>query len=115
MPSTEPGLPRSADDDGRENAAIAVELLSAVIAGGMTRHAFQDLKKRMYAAQRTAEERAAEAHGQANAIMIVLDERGVAVPDDIRDHVLECTDPTQLNVWLRQACTATTIADVIRE
>jgi hypothetical protein len=54
-----------------------------------------------------------EAQGEARAILTVLDGRGVAVPDDIRDQVLECADTSQLDIWLRRAVTATTVDDVI--
>jgi hypothetical protein len=55
-----------------------------------------------------------EARGEARAILTVLDGRGVAVPDDVRDQILECTDTSQLDIWLRHAITATTVDDVIR-
>jgi hypothetical protein len=54
-----------------------------------------------------------EARGEARAILTVLDGRGVAVPDDIRDQVLGCADTSQLDIWLRRAVTATTVDDVI--
>jgi hypothetical protein len=54
------------------------------------------------------------AQGEAQAILTLLDGRGVAVPDDVRDQVLECTDTSLLDIWLRRAITATTVDDVIR-
>jgi hypothetical protein len=56
-----------------------------------------------------------EALGEARAILTVLDRRGVAVPDDVRDRVLECTDTGQLGTWLDRAITATTVDEVIGE
>lgn len=56
-----------------------------------------------------------EARGWAKAVLIVLDGRGVVVPDDVRDRVLECTDIGQLDTWLDRAATATAVDDVIRE
>jgi hypothetical protein len=56
-----------------------------------------------------------KAEGEARAILLVLEGRGVAVPDDVRDRFMGCTDTTQLDAWLRRASTATTIDDVIRE
>ena len=53
--------------------------------------------------------------GQARAVLTVLDGRAVAVPDDVRDRILECRDALQLDTWLRRAGTATTIDDVLRE
>jgi hypothetical protein len=54
------------------------------------------------------------AQGEAQAILTLLDGRGVAVPDDVCDQVLECTDTSLLDIWLRRAITATTVDDVIR-
>jgi hypothetical protein len=54
-----------------------------------------------------------EAIGEARAVLTVLDARGVHVPDDIREHILACTDLTQLDTWLRRATTATTAEQVI--
>ena len=56
-----------------------------------------------------------KALGKAEAILDVLDRRGVAVPNDVRDRVLECTDTSLLGTWLDRAITATTVDDVIRE
>jgi hypothetical protein len=56
-----------------------------------------------------------KAEGAALAILTVLDGRGVAVPDEVRDQVLGCADTSQLGIWLRRASTATTVEDVIGE
>lgn len=54
-----------------------------------------------------------KAEGQARAILLVLESRGVPVADDARERVLACTDPDQLDTWLRRAVSATTTADVL--
>jgi hypothetical protein len=54
-----------------------------------------------------------EARGEAQAILTVLDERGVAVPVEARDRILACTDLNQLTTWLRRAARANTIDDVL--
>lgn len=56
-----------------------------------------------------------EARGEAQAILTVLEERGVPVPDDIRDRIMACADTNQLATWLRRAVTAATADDVVRE
>jgi hypothetical protein len=43
----------------------------------------------------------------------VLERHGVAVPDDVRDRILECTDISQLGTWLDCAITTSTADDVI--
>jgi len=55
-----------------------------------------------------------EASGQGRAVLTVLDARGVAAPEAIREQILTCTDQTQLDTWLHRAVTATTADDVIR-
>lgn len=53
--------------------------------------------------------------GLAESLLLVLEVRGVAVPDDIRNQIQQCNDTEQLNIWLTYASTATTIDEVIRE
>ncbi|MCW6004684.1 hypothetical protein K1W54_08815 [Micromonospora sp. CPCC 205371] len=50
-----------------------------------------------------------EARGWARAVLIVLEGRGVAVPDDLCKQILDCTDLDKLETWLRRAATATTV------
>jgi hypothetical protein len=54
-----------------------------------------------------------EARGEARAVLTVLEGRGVAVPADVRDRILACTDLAELDTWLRRAGTATVVDDVI--
>ncbi len=69
---------------------------------------------RKYYGQGEAHGRAeGEAAGRAQGVLAVLAARGVTVPADIRDRIIGCTDPVQLNTWLTRAATADTIADVI--
>ena len=41
--------------------------------------------------------------GEAKSILTVLDARGVAVPDRVRDVIMACDDLDQLQKWLRRA------------
>ncbi|HWU88851.1 MAG TPA: hypothetical protein VN253_16410 [Kofleriaceae bacterium] len=50
---------------------------------------------------------------QARAVLTVLQARGVAVPDAIRDRILATTNVEQLKRWLEQAAVATSIGDVL--
>jgi hypothetical protein len=54
-----------------------------------------------------------QARGEAQAVLTVLDARGVHVPTALREQILACTDLAQLDTWLRRAGTATTIDDVV--
>jgi hypothetical protein len=53
-----------------------------------------------------------EAKGEANALLEVLDVRGIGVSEDLRARVVGCTDIDQLRVWLRRAVTAGSIDEV---
>jgi hypothetical protein len=55
-----------------------------------------------------------KAEGESQAVLTVLEARGVPVPEAIRKQILGCTDLAQLDTWLRRAVTATTAAEVIR-
>jgi hypothetical protein len=55
-----------------------------------------------------------EARGEAQAVLTVLDARGVSVSEAIREQILACTDLTQLDTWLRRVATAATADEVIR-
>ena len=53
-----------------------------------------------------------EAKGEADALLTILDARGVQVPDHIRADIAGCTDLEQLRTWIRQASTADKIHEL---
>ncbi|MEU0719358.1 hypothetical protein ABZ498_19580 [Streptomyces lavendulocolor] len=55
------------------------------------------------------------AEGRADALLIVLEQRGVAVPDEARDRITRCGDPEQLRRRLARAVTAASVEDVFVE
>jgi hypothetical protein len=56
-----------------------------------------------------------ETAGRAKTILQVLAARDVAVPAEIRDQVLACTDIAQLDAWVSKAATAETVDEVFGE
>jgi hypothetical protein len=52
------------------------------------------------------------AEGEARMILNVLDSRGIAVPDRVRDQVLACTDIGALEAWGRKAAVARSIEEI---
>lgn len=50
--------------------------------------------------------------GLGRALLVILDARGIPVPDDARTRIAECTDLDQLDTWVRCAATATAIQDL---
>jgi hypothetical protein len=53
-----------------------------------------------------------EATGRAQMILQVLAARRIAVPSEIRDQVLACTDIAQLDAWGSKAATAQNVEEI---
>jgi|SRR4051794_17617323 hypothetical protein len=112
MPSMDPEPPRSTDEDDYFRD-LAIKMLLTGNVSTLPSRDYQGARLRLLLAQHATNERISEARGMARAIVIVLEKRGVPMPDDFRDRVLECSEPHQLDTWLRRASTATTIDKVI--
>ncbi|MDN5747480.1 MAG: hypothetical protein L0H64_02985 [Pseudonocardia sp.] len=70
---------------------------------------YQSEFARRHRAQGRAE---GKAEGEANAVLAVLEARGLAVSDAARARVGECTDLDQLDVWVRRAAIASSADDL---
>lgn len=53
--------------------------------------------------------------GLAYAILAVLEQRGIEVPDEVRERITGCDDPQVMHPWLSRAVTATAAADIFPE
>jgi hypothetical protein len=53
-----------------------------------------------------------EAHGEAKALLAVLEARGLSPSEQQRQRMLDCTDLEQLNVWVRKAVTAVDVEEL---
>jgi hypothetical protein len=53
------------------------------------------------------------AEGSAEALLIVLQGRGISVPDSARERILAEKDPARLTRWLERAGVATSIDDLL--
>lgn len=53
------------------------------------------------------------AEGTANAVLTVLQARGLAVPDAVRERILAQRDPERLKLWLERAIVAPSVAAVL--
>lgn len=53
-----------------------------------------------------------KAQGEADAVLVILDARGIDVPEPIRAEIAGCTDLDRLGGWIRQAATAHKIEDL---
>jgi hypothetical protein len=52
------------------------------------------------------------AEGRTEAILQVLDKRGIAVDDESRERIVSCTDLDILGAWLDRSFTATQVSDL---
>jgi hypothetical protein len=56
-----------------------------------------------------------EARGRALALLEVLVDRGIDVPDEARERIVECCNVDQLSMWTHRAVTATTVRDLFEQ
>jgi hypothetical protein len=50
--------------------------------------------------------------GEVQALLVVLEARGLAVSDQAGERIGSCTDPVQVKEWVRRAATATSVDDI---
>ncbi|MGW1102990.1 hypothetical protein [Streptomyces sp. NPDC002540] len=55
------------------------------------------------------------AKGRVESLLLVLEARGIAITDEIREKITTCDDPQLLRQWLNRAATAATAEDVFAE
>ncbi|MDQ1046546.1 hypothetical protein QFZ76_004782 [Streptomyces sp. V4I2] len=51
----------------------------------------------------------------AEDILLVLETRGIDVPDEVRERITACDDPDLLRRWLARAVTAPSAAEILVE
>ncbi|MGW4199832.1 hypothetical protein [Streptomyces sp. NPDC004726] len=63
------------------------------------------------------EEGLAEGRAQARAesILLVLEQRGITVSDEVREQVTNCGNPDISRTWLIRAITTTTAEDIFKD
>lgn len=55
------------------------------------------------------------AEGEAQALLTVLEARGLAVPDTVRERILAQKDPERLKRWLKKAAVASSVVAIFDE
>ncbi|MEN3535938.1 hypothetical protein AAH991_12545 [Microbispora sp. ZYX-F-249] len=50
--------------------------------------------------------------GRAEALLIMLDARGLEISDDVRERIQRCEDTNQLEAWVRRAAVITTVDEL---
>ncbi|MFI6705700.1 hypothetical protein ACIBF7_04650 [Nonomuraea sp. NPDC050478] len=53
-----------------------------------------------------------EAKGEAKAILMVLETRGLEVSDETRERILGCTDQETLESWIHKAVTVRSVEEL---
>ncbi|GGS93623.1 hypothetical protein ACFFV7_22010 [Nonomuraea spiralis] len=53
-----------------------------------------------------------EARGAAKTLLLMLDDRGVVVPEAVRERIASCTDAALLEIWFKRAIHATSLSDI---
>ena len=68
-------------------------------------------------AQNLAElsEQKGELRGEANALLMILRARGVAIPSEVEARIRTCTDPELLACWIQRAATGNHVAEIIED
>jgi hypothetical protein len=67
-----------------------------------------------FATGRAEGEMVGEARGEARAVLLVLEARGLTVSEEVRQRLLACKDIAQLDRWVERATTAQEVADLFR-
>lgn len=67
------------------------------------------------AAGRAEGEAAGQAAGEARAIFIILEQRGIAVPDAVHDRIASCTDLDQVEAWVARALTVASAEELFEQ
>lgn len=70
-----------------------------------------------YLSEEIRDEGRAEGRAEAGAaaILLVLEQRGLDVPDDVRARVTGCEDPEILRDWLTRAVTVTSAEEIFED
>jgi hypothetical protein len=55
------------------------------------------------------------AEGEAKMLLRVLAARGLAVPSEVRERILSCTDTTRLEAWADRAVSAASITEIFED
>ncbi len=89
------------------------EAARAILEGLMaSKYEYQSDFAKRYVAQGRAE---GLAEGKARALLAVLEARGLAVSEPLRQRILSCSDLARLDTWLARAVTATSASEVLGE
>lgn len=75
----------------------------------------EEIREEARAEARTEARVEGRAEGRAEDIMLVLEQRGLDVPDDVRSRIADCADPDVLRQWLARAVTVPRAEEIFGE
>jgi hypothetical protein len=75
--------------------------------------AYKRWEKKVQAAGKAEGLAAGKAEGKAQAVLSVLQARGLTVPASVRATVSRCSDQAQLDAWVKAAVTVSKAADLL--
>lgn len=77
--------------------------------------AYLALRREIEAIGEARDEARGKARGEADALVVVLEARGLALDDDARQRVARCDDVAQLRRWIARAAIVKTLDEVFVE
>jgi hypothetical protein len=110
----------AASDLESDKQALYLDLIEAAL-GEAAKKAFEMLPETYqfqgpsYLRGRTEGRTEGESRGEAKAVLAVLEARGIAVTEQQRQLVLECTDLERLDGWIRKAVTLTDPSELFEQ
>lgn len=100
---------KTVDADNREEFAVLTEL-------GLGTTPAADYWRKLVTADtsfyRSETFQRVRAEGKAEALLLILDQRGIAMPTSVRQRIATCTDQNRLEMWLTKAIDVDTIDDL---
>jgi hypothetical protein len=102
--------------DTRSNVPVT-RTLSAIILGVAPDDAARDALEALMLAKEYKNDffDRAEAQGEAKALVLVLETRGMHLTAEQHDQVMSCTDGEKLGLWVRRAVAARSVDDIFED
>jgi hypothetical protein len=93
----------------KDTASVFIELTELGLGNAPAAQTWRNLMAVDLSFFRSETSQRLRAEGEARAILRLLDQRGIDVPDDIRARITGCLDLDTLDTWFTRAVTATSV------
>ncbi|GAA4201104.1 hypothetical protein GCM10023074_33880 [Microbispora amethystogenes] len=98
------------DEKGKATMAVIVEVQRGYDGG--KRFNFEYLGEKYFSHWLEKGEAKGRAEGEAKAILLVLESRGLRISDEARERIRLCEDPEQPDAWARGAAVITSVDEL---